>query len=821
MSSDPGIEVILKKAREHERNYDWLEAAKSYEQALCSRSSTISPAAETWERMGFCYSRASRQTEDVEEFRKLRQLAVEAYKNAAKLAEKEDCLENRGKSKQCSAIAEYVRSWLAVTPLEKRNMLDECLRLGRKSLEAYENAGDELNYGKMCNDILFCLFERLYVASDWREMRNVAQEGIDCADRAIAVLSKLGNNGELLRAYSTASLQSWYAANISEQKEKRKELTQRSLSYSEKALKLSSEVGDPYLTAMSNWAAAFCTLLFTENVRSSLEYTKEMLRQGTIVRDNYLKGVALYVLAFVSNWMTLREADPDRKKKGHEKIIEHAKEAVRHLQLVSQDIFIAETYLFYAESHSSQAREFEASLEEKRAILEKAVEIGRKGLEHAIRSGSPDATVSTLHALSKALHFYSNFETEKDEKTKSLKEALAHRKEYNKIVERVVPSNDWVRGVGKNYEGLITAQLARVERDKDKKVALLESAILDMEDGVSRCGKWILSRPVPTLIATVGRFEDGFGGMLNELYLLTEDEKSLSRANDVYEDAAKKLKKVGLPSRAAESYWKIARNQDRLAKHRSAAGNFDKAFAEYKDAAQKIPRFADFYLDYAAYMKAWSEIEKARFTHRREEYATAMKHYDKTASLLKPSRLWGYLSSNFLAWSLLEQAEDLSRKESSVESIEAFRRASELFKEAKEAFEEEIDKIQNLDEREKAIELAGASVLRTNYCLARANVEEARIYDRKGDYAESAEKYDSAATTFEKLLGKMETETDRKEIEPIVYMCRAWQKMKMADGRASPELYLEASELFLKARERSTNDRTSYWPQATTLSAKH
>jgi len=62
-------------------------------------------------------------------------------------------------------------------------MLDECLSMGRKSLEAYRSAGDDLSYGKMCSDLLFCLLERLYVASDWREMKDFVQEGIDCASK--------------------------------------------------------------------------------------------------------------------------------------------------------------------------------------------------------------------------------------------------------------------------------------------------------------------------------------------------------------------------------------------------------------------------------------------------------------------------------------------------------------------------------------------------------------------------------------------------------------------------------------------------------------
>jgi KaiC/GvpD/RAD55 family RecA-like ATPase len=805
MSESQSLQRILAAAREEEEKYDWLEAAKSYEEALKSESATISFAADTWERLGFCYSRASTQAEDPAEFKRLRQSAVEAYEDAAELYEKEGSLKSQGKSAQCFAAAKYVHSWLAASSAEKRKLLDECRQFANESLKAYEDAGDKLGCGEMGNALLLCLLERFHVASDSREMREIAQEGMDCADKAIAILSELRNKSELLRAYSTASLQRWYAhACMSE----RKELMRRSLSYSKKALDLSQQVKDPYYMALSNWAAAFSTLLFTEEVESALAYAKEMLKQAKIARDNYLKGVASYVLTFVIDWMIPGEQDPDKRNERHKEAVRSAQDAVRYLQAVRQDFFIAGTYLFHAQSTCSQARDVVTSLEEKRRMLEKAVEIGRKGLEHATRSGSPDAMVATHHALSKALHFYSDLEAGKQEKTRLLKEALVHREEYNKSVERAFTSNDWMGGVGKNYESLIKAELARAETDKDKKRALLESAVSDMEESVSRGRKWISSHPVPTVIATIGRFEDRFGRILNELYLLTKDKELLNRAIDAYDEAAEKFKKVNLPSRVAEAYWNIARIQDHLGAHQKAARNFENAFAGYKATAKRIPHFVDFYLDYADYMKSWSEIERAKSAHKHGDYATAMKHYEKTADLLKQSKLWSYLSSNFHAWSLLEHAEDVSRREDSTGAIEAFKKAAELFREAQRTLQAELETIENADEKDLGERLIKASDTRREYCLGRINVEEAKILDRQGDHTASSEKYGSAAETFEKMA-KVESEQTRKEVNPLIYLCQAWQRMMMAEARVSPIMYEEAAELFKQAKDHAPDQPTS------------
>jgi KaiC/GvpD/RAD55 family RecA-like ATPase/tetratricopeptide (TPR) repeat protein len=810
--SQRGLQSFVKKARKEERECQWLAAAESYVQGLSSGTTTGDSArsdeAKIRERIGFCYSLASRQTERGEEFRRLMRRAIEAYKKAAQLLEKQGSVKEQGKSAQCNAMAAYLGSWLASDPSKKREMLDDCVKSGRKSLDAYERAGDELCYGKMCSDLLLPLFERLYIALDSKDMREIAEEGVNYANKAITILSKLGSKSELLRAYFAASLQGWYAANVTEQEEKSKELAQRSLSYSDEALKLCEHVNDHYYSAMSNWAAAFCTLLFTDKVESSLQYAKEMLEEGTTVRDNYLQGVAYYVLAFVTNWMMVREEDPDKKKRENEEIIKYAENAISHLGPVCQDLFIAETYLFYSESYSSLANNVEYSLEQRRDMLRKGVEIGRTGLEHASRSGSSDALLSTLHALSKALHFCSNFETGRDEKMMLLEEALARRQEYDKLAERLVPANDWIRGVGQNYEGLIGLDLARQERNRDKKVLLLENAVKNMEDGLNRCqkhGRWLES---PTLIAAVGTYEDGFGTMLNELCILTNDKGIPSKTIEAHKDAAMLFKKVNLMNRAAESYWKMARMQDSQGEHLEAAESFENAQAEYKTAALRTSHFEGFYFDYASYMEAWAEIERAKSAHEHEEYAIAVKHYAKVAGLLEKSKVWGYQSSNFRAWSLLEEAEDSSREGKSIESAETFKKAVELFKTAREVFEKQIDKIQNIDERTKAAELCKASLRRMEYCLARVSIEEARMCDQKGEYVKSAEKYGLAASCFEKMLETMETESERREMKPIACMCRAWQKMKMADGRVSPELYHEASELFLEAKQYDSRDRT-------------
>jgi tetratricopeptide (TPR) repeat protein len=238
-----------------------------------------------------------------------------------------------------------------------------------------------------------------------------------------------------------------------------------------------------------------------------------------------------------------------------------------------------------------------------------------------------------------------------------------------------------------------------------------------------------------------------------------------------------------------------------------AAENFNLALDNYKSAGEKIPQLRDFYQDKALYMQAWAEIEKARHHHERQEYGLAKGHFEKAADLHKLLKQWGYLAPNYSAWANVEQAEDLSRKEQCEEAIQAFEQAVKLFNETKKSLKNELNKIEDPDEKQMANSMVKATDIRYEYCIARIALEEAKILDKKGDHYSSSEKYGSAAQTFEGISQTSETEQERREFGFIISLSRAWQKMTSAEAEALPTLYAEASQLFEKAKEFSPNEQ--------------
>jgi KaiC/GvpD/RAD55 family RecA-like ATPase len=786
-----------------EAEYNWLEAARSYEKILETVQQTDEfSAADCWSRIGSCYELASRQVTSIDDFNILRRRSIEAYEKAGALYDQGS---DEGKSLECLARAEYSRCWTTCTSSERIEILDKCRTLSNNAMKHFKVGKNELYYGRTATLLSKCLFERLYITLDSEDKRRIAHEGMERANDAIEVFSKLDAKDDLLQAYSQASIQAWYIANSSQSEEERKNAEKTSICYANVAVELSNLIANPYSKAISRWGAVWSNLFFTDDVEVSLKYAREMLEQATVVQDNYLRGIASYMLAETTDMKVRGEENPDQRRKLFDSVTRYSDDGFRFLNLVLQDCFIAEMLCLPAEAFSSLASDFATSLAEKMVYCKKAVDIGKKGLEFAVRSGSPEGIMTTLHGLSKALYYQANLETREEIKVNLLGEALRYRKEYVKVCRDSFSSKLWIFGVGLVYEAEIEADLARLEVDERRKIDLLKKAIANLEQGVKSIKKWSDSRPVPSFIAPTAEYEDSLGSILDESFALTSEKSSLERANESYLAAAEDFKKVDLPSRVAESYWKVARNFDKITDYLASARNFENAFAAYKGAAQKIAQFSDFYLDYASYMKAWSEIELAKQAHSEEKYEEAMQDYGKASQLLKQSKSWMYLSQNFYAWSLLEKAEDLSRKDYGKGSIEAFENAIKLLHESKHTLSIKLESIVKSDEKDSISRLIQASEIREEFSQGRITIEEAKSLDKKGNHLASSNMYDKAAGIFQRISLE-DTGQAGREAKALTYLCQAWQKMTIAEARASPIMYEEAADLFKIANEHASKE---------------
>ncbi len=206
-------------------------------------------------------------------------------------------------------------------------------------------------------------------------------------------------------------------------------------------------------------------------------------------------------------------------------------------------------------------------------------------------------------------------------------------------------------------------------------------------------------------------------------------------------------------------------------------------------------------------MRAWSEIEKARHHHSRQEPSLARDYYEKAAESHKTAGKRSFLASNYLAWAQVENAEDLSQNEKIRESVSGFREASRLFGESKERMLTEVAGVISADEKEMVQRLIDAADGRQEFCKARVVLEEARLLDKEGNMGSASERYGQAAEAFQKIAQGLTSDLDKREVGLIITLSKAWKAMARAEAESSPDAYKEASHLFDEAKELSTADR--------------
>jgi hypothetical protein len=807
------VEEILHRAEQSEREYDWLGAADSYEKALnLLPQDDLSKRGEVHERLGYVFYHFAFQAESKEEFReRLRQSTV-AYEKSVESYGKLNESVKTPRMSRCNAMIAYISYWLAPEPQEKKKKIDECWSLTKEALASFKEADEVWEYGKTYNQLASSAFLDYALEPSFQVGEKIISEAMERGEQTVTLLSGVGDPCELARAYVKAAFYTvtfgWYFVPDLDEGERHR---QKGQGYLQKAIELSEEAALLALAGTSGGTGDETGL----NYDDIGVYFEKALGYAKKTKDKYLIGTALDWLTYATLWKTLQTDDPDKRLETRQRALQYAEDAKHQFSPIS---FVSPrgdacwTEAPYAELLWQESFD-ETDPRKKRELLEKAVTKGASAIKLAEGTGYPGIVAYVYFFSSNSLSALAEIETSPEKKKRLLEKAMEHGTVSEKIVEQLRPFLYWNLGTWLDVLAELKAELSNLEKDSENKRSLLEEAISGKERALQLCSKVSLQferRSDLSLSGVLGKFQYNYGELFNRLYGLTNSNEHQRKAIRAFEEAAESYQKLNQLSRVAECCWKTARGYDALGEHLSAAKNFNLASDNYKNAVEKVPKLKSFYQDHALYMQAWSEIEKARHHHDRQEYGLAKEHFEKAAELHSSLKKWGYLEPNYCAWAQVEKAEELSRSEQSEEAIKAFEQASQLFSETKKSLQKQISKIEDADEKQMAISMIKVSNLRKEYCQARIAIEEAKILDKRGDHFTSSRKYGSAAEAFEKTSQALESEQDRKEFRSIIYLSRAWQKMMLAEATASPEPYLEASAFFEQASKESNTETTGF-----------
>ena len=805
------MEEILYQAEQLEKEYNWLGATELHEKALTLLpQDDFSKMGEIHERLGYAFYRAAFQAESNNEFRDRLHQSVVSYEKATEFYGRLNESVRTARTSRSNAMIAYIGYWLALEAQEKKKMIDECWRLTKNALETFE-VGNALEYGKTFNELSASAELGFYLRETFQTREKIVREAVNYGERAIDLLSSLGDHYELARAYAktaahTAVVSYYCVANL----EDREKYSQKATDYWLKAKEISEETAMLELPSLLFGCGP--SGYWGDGTDDALSNFEKALEHSWKTRDKFIIGRALDMLAYHGAWRIGMTEDPDEKTALQKKALQYAEDA-KHQYLTISFIsprggtnWAEATWLWY---YSGLAYR-ETNLSTKRELLGKALEVAPDILKRAEKSGYPEIRGEIHSMFASLLRESAKIEANFEEKKRLLETALVHNDEAVAISEQVEPLAYWNLGIMRAGAVASRYELADLAKDPETKKNMLQRVLLDSEEALGLCIKGLTPYDIEAatpLLGNVAGWEVNNGKCCVRLYEITNDKEYLKRAIEAFQRGIETYEKTNQTSRLAESYWKVAQTYDALGEHVKAADHFGHASRNYRRAVEKIPQLKSFYEDYALYMQAWQEIEKARNHHTRQEYGSAKEHFQRAADMHKSIRQWSYLSPNYSAWARVEEAEELSRKEQCEEALSAFEEAASLFNETKASIQNQLGKIENSDEKHTAASMVKATETRLEYCMARIIVEEARILDKKGDHYSSSEKYGVAAETFEKISQALDSEQEWREFKLIIALSKAWQKTTLAEAKSSSALYSDASQLFQQAEDLSPNER--------------
>jgi predicted amidohydrolase len=299
------------------------------------------------------------------------------------------------------------------------------------------------------------------------------------------------------------------------------------------------------------------------------------------------------------------------------------------------------------------------------------------------------------------------------------------------------------------------------------------------------------------------------GLLYEDLAILTKQLEPLFQARELFLNLIKDTEEKGYSYFTAIAHEYLARIEDRLGNHLASAHQYDLASKTHTRSLEKVKfkPLRERIKEKIEYAKAWKLIEEAKSNHKKEDHITAMQKYNIACKILELLSKYEYEALYYKSWALLEASEDSSKKEKHQEAIDEYQITKNSFKKSINKLKESLKTISNKVERERISKLEKVAEVRINYCSARINLEKARILQKHNEHISAAENFALAASQFRDICTLFKIERERKELEAIYYICRAWEGMELAENFHEPERFLEASKLFLKASDLFTDSK--------------
>ena len=780
---------VLAEAGERARKYDWTGAADLYQKTTDGLHAEVAPEGVS-ELLARARFKAAFQAENRADFKVRMLIAKDLYERLGDAYRTAGLL---GLESKAAARLSFANYWLSDDKSERRTTIDAAVSQGNKAAERLSEQGDEKELAESNRDLLEYLLEGEFSDYNWVSRKERFDKVLEVAPKAIEEFEELGD--EYLESLAEClSIFIDFLAYLPYQvgePARFPEFAAKAKSLLEKLVQVSQKADTEYTKCLAQKDLGTLVLLGMVEREHASGYASSLaaVASARSVKDSYLTGWASARAVIHAVWMGTKQENVEQGRRVLEEGIAVGFDGINRSSIPLEFGLLDWTHSFLADCHIALAEFVETDTEKKRALLHKAVEIARGAVIHGLPIDG--------HILSKALTRLASLETVKERRRQLLTEALRYREDAVRVNDQALGPQGRSRGVMRNYLAQVKIELAREETDLQSRLALLEGASSDVKQGLELISNWATT---DFFVDTVSGIEELYGDILFELSRLSSLTHPVGAAIRLYEDSAAHKSRAGI-SPAAPVLWKLARAYDAFGDCEMASRTFKAAGSDYRAIAKRVPVSAKAMEGLALYMDAWSQIENARLHHNNERYSEAADNYAKAASMLEQTPDFAHLSTHYGACAELERGEASSRLEKPEDAVERFESAVRLFDETRLHLNRKLGLSPRPEERKELEEWSAVTLGRERYSGGRIKLEKARLLDKHGEKEASSTEYFSASEVFGSLAKAAPSEQSRRELETLRLFSEGWSKLKEAEVKAAPEIYGEASVLFLKTEK--------------------
>src|SRR5712692_4011886 len=438
------------------------------------------------EYAGKCYFKGAFQADNSQEFQRRMQLSRSTFTEAASYYDRANEVPLSKKTKAEEFFSHY---WIHQNAQERRNAIEECIRLAREAETRFESVKDARGLAETHLDLLAYLRESFYLSKSREVLQRNFTEVLRIGRVAIKEFEELGDDEGLFESLHQTFWMLAVEAQPILPSPDFDALALEAKDLGNRIREISSKGRTSHERSISLLIAGSIASIYEGDFEKALVLFKEGVEATKEHSDTLTSGLILWQAAYYTLWSGTSRDNTEERRAVLREAWHLASNSSRKLGISSPAAFLTVVYTLQADICLESAL-VARDPQEKRAHLHKAVQVASVG---ARLEDHTWAWKLAAHTLAKATYFLALSEVDLSEKTRLLREAMGIRRELGTITDQLLPTVSWDKCVELNYLALVKKELSFVEQDPGKKVQLLEEAASDM----SRClliGKdWAMS----------------------------------------------------------------------------------------------------------------------------------------------------------------------------------------------------------------------------------------------------------------------------------------------------------------------------------------